>query len=221
MYAQQLREAILSHHVVPQVPGEKNLQTNMVEKTLKAIATDFGEFMKKRRKNEASVIKHHSETLRSIGRDPDSNGITSLECCLFCLSGLPRQILECGHRMCDDCVRRFAHCRAGEESGFMVKACMICGTASLLRVQLKPVTAGVRILSLDGGGMRGVLTLQLLQNIQSALGSTVRVQDFFDVAFGVSAGESPLPRVGCRANSCRWDHRIRVVRKGLGCVAMH
>lgn len=84
----------------------------------------------------------------------------------------------------------------------MVRTCMICGTPSHLRIQLKPVTAGIRILSLDGGGMRGVLTLQLLKNIQSALGSTVQVQDFFDVAFGVSAGESELIVPGGSANYC-------------------
>ena len=51
-----------------------------------------------------------------------------------------------------------------------------------------------RLLALDGGGIRGLLTLQILQRIEDLLrpaskaGSDFRLSDFFDVIAGTSTG---------------------------------
>ena len=53
---------------------------------------------------------------------------------------------------------------------------------------LKPSGAGVRILSLDGGGIRGIVELVILQKIEEALGTGLPIQAFFDLIIGTSTG---------------------------------
>ena len=66
---------------------------------------------------------------------------------------------------------------------------MLCDRVCELRVILKPPTAGIRILSVDGGGIRGIVPLEFLSVLQDALGQGCLVQDMFDLAFGTSAGK--------------------------------
>jgi len=54
---------------------------------------------------------------------------------------------------------------------------------------LKPVTAGYRLLSLDGGGTRAVIALEELRLLQESLGPLCRVQDFFNMVMGTSSGK--------------------------------
>ncbi|MCJ1473164.1 hypothetical protein MMC13_001815 [Lambiella insularis] len=53
---------------------------------------------------------------------------------------------------------------------------------------VKPPTAGVNILSIDGGGIRGVIPLEFLNRLQKVLGPDCPVQDLFDLALGTSSG---------------------------------
>ena len=59
---------------------------------------------------------------------------------------------------------------------------------------MKPPTAGVRLLSIDGGGVRGVLPLQALENLEATLnrltGLSGPIQEHFDLALGTSSGKS-------------------------------
>jgi patatin-like phospholipase/acyl hydrolase len=54
--------------------------------------------------------------------------------------------------------------------------------------QLKPKYSGVRILTLDGGGVRGLVELKLLKAVESALGGKIPIQRFFDLIGGTSTG---------------------------------
>ncbi len=56
-------------------------------------------------------------------------------------------------------------------------------------VRLKPRCAGVRILTLDGGGIRGIIELALLEKLHSRIGLDVPLQDFFDLVMGTSTGK--------------------------------
>ena len=76
----------------------------------------------------------------------------------------------------------------GEESRYLLETCAVCEGHANLTVYLKPATAGVRMLNIDGGGVRGVVPLEFLTRLQNELGPKARVQDFFDIAFGTSAG---------------------------------
>jgi patatin-like phospholipase/acyl hydrolase len=52
---------------------------------------------------------------------------------------------------------------------------------------LPPLTAGYRILVLDGGGVRGINQLVVLRKIQEEVGLPVHL--FFDLAVGTSVGK--------------------------------
>ena len=53
---------------------------------------------------------------------------------------------------------------------------------------LRPPTAGLRLLSMDGGGTLGVIAVGFMNVMQSMLGGIWRIQDLFDVAYGTSVG---------------------------------
>ncbi len=78
---------------------------------------------------------------------------------------------------------------AGKESHFKIDVCILCSTRGTLVARLKPPTAGARILSIDGGGVRGVVPLEFLGLLQGLLDSDLSVQDLFEQAFGTSSGE--------------------------------
>lgn len=55
-------------------------------------------------------------------------------------------------------------------------------------VRLKPRCAGARILTLDGGGIRGIVELALLQSLDTAVGLGIPIRDLFDLIIGTSTG---------------------------------
>ncbi|KAH6670615.1 acyl transferase/acyl hydrolase/lysophospholipase [Halenospora varia] len=52
----------------------------------------------------------------------------------------------------------------------------------------KPLLAGIRVLSIDGGGVRGILQLTLLKLLEEELGGKIPIQCFFDLVVGTSVG---------------------------------
>ncbi len=111
--------------------------------------------------------------------------------CLFCLRRNPEHVLSCGHAVCDDCVRIFGDALPGLEYHYHISNCVLCHSGTLT-VRLKPPTAGYRILSVDGGGTRGVVPLEFLGLIQDLIGDCP-VQDLFDGAWGTSSGTYTCP----------------------------
>ena len=75
------------------------------------------------------------------------------------------------------------------DHGYILRTCILCSAGSLQRV-LPPPTAGLRILSLDGGGTWGRLSLEILSVLQGIVGPSVPIQDLFDIVYGTSVGES-------------------------------
>jgi hypothetical protein len=108
--------------------------------------------------------------------------------CLYCIRRSPEHVLNCGHAICDICVRIFGITQRSVESHFTLHLCVLCNRQISSTVVLKPATAGIRILSIDGGGVRSVVPLEFLRLIQDSLGLECPIQDFFDLAFGTSAG---------------------------------
>lgn len=76
----------------------------------------------------------------------------------------------------------------GFEHQYAMDSCVICQTRSALIVKLLPSTAGIRILSVDGGGSLGIVSLKWLSMLQDLVGPEYAVQDLFDLAIGTSAG---------------------------------
>ena len=97
--------------------------------------------------------------------------------------------------MCEICVRNIGDETSAFDSQYRIDACMLCRTGKLL-VGLRPLTVGLRLLSMDGGGTRGVIAIGIMDVLQSILGNIWRIQDLFDVAYGTSVGGFNDPTLG-------------------------
>jgi hypothetical protein len=67
--------------------------------------------------------------------------------------------------------------------------CPLCRHECNVRIRVKPATAGVRVLSIDGGGIRAVVPLQFLLALERAIGLDMPVQEHFDFSYGTSSGK--------------------------------
>ncbi|KAJ8113331.1 hypothetical protein OPT61_g4511 [Boeremia exigua] len=115
--------------------------------------------------------------------------------CLCCLMQAPLHALPCGHTLCTPCVRSYGTALEGSSKSRDILDMEFCPLhpnsdhwPSPYYVRFKPDHAGVRLLSLDGGGMRGIVELEVLQAIQKELGDQIPIQAFFDLIMGTSTG---------------------------------
>ena len=56
-------------------------------------------------------------------------------------------------------------------------------------MKLKPKCAGVRVLTLDGGGVRGIVELAILGELERRVGLEVSITELFDLIVGTSTGK--------------------------------
>ncbi|KAM6508452.1 hypothetical protein FALCPG4_018305 [Fusarium falciforme] len=83
--------------------------------------------------------------------------------CYACLFGRPEYELPCGHVICVSCVREFDETLPDEKyPGIAIhKSCILCGSYKEgtwpQEFQYLPDLSGIRDMSLDGGGVRGVI----------------------------------------------------------------
>jgi hypothetical protein len=117
--------------------------------------------------------------------------IKSNKTCLSCLQAVPDHVLGCGHSYCPRCVQELGHPSTSSECAWDMH-CWLCweskGQRSRL-IQLKPRCAGARILTLDGGGIRGIVELSVLQALHNAVGlDDFPIREMFDLIVGTSTG---------------------------------
>lgn len=114
--------------------------------------------------------------------------IHSVDSCFVCFTERPQYGLPCGHIVCDNCVRRF-----GAQSDvwtFDVHHCFLCRLETPeVTIKVKPPTATVRLLSIDGGGARGIIPLVFLQALEEKIGLPYPVQENFHYIIGTSSGQ--------------------------------
>ena len=118
--------------------------------------------------------------------------VQSNKTCLGCLQAVPDHMLECGHSFCDRCVQEFGKPSEWYEYGWVVNSCILCQSSwqdgrHLFR--LHPICAGVRALALDGGGIRGIVEISLLEKLHTAIDLDFPLRDCFDIIVGTSTGK--------------------------------
>ena len=118
--------------------------------------------------------------------------LKSHKTCFFCIRRPPETALSCEHAICEKCVRTFGSLCRVRETYFEIRKCIQCLAEGNTRVRIKPPTAGVRVLSIDGGGVRGVVPLEFLSLLQVEVGNDISLESLFDQAFGTSSGELDL-----------------------------
>lgn len=113
---------------------------------------------------------------------------TSHSTCFSCLLQPSEHPLPCGHVICSPCLRALGTARG--KSAIHIKQCPLPhveGGTFDWHVQVMPLAAGPRILTLDGGGVRGIVELEILRHLEIAL-KPMALQAFFDLMVGTSAG---------------------------------
>ena len=141
---------------------------------------------------EPAVLQQQREDMlevyASIWKSTYSN-----KTCFTCLQSVPDHVLSCGHSYCPDCVKEFGQPSRYYEYGLIMDHCVLCQTewrdehSQLIR--LRPRCAGIRILTLDGGGVRGIIELALLEKLEKRNGLGLPIRDFFDLIVGTSTGK--------------------------------
>jgi hypothetical protein len=147
----------------------------------------FSRFCAELDKETLTAVELHKRNLQTT--PIDWNTIHSSQLCLYCLFHKPEHSLRCGHALCDFCICRFGTKRQQMEYSYCISQCILCQSNSELVVRLKPPTAGSRLLVLDGGGIRGIFTLQTLRALDQHRKLPYPIYDDFDLTLGTSTGE--------------------------------
>lgn len=149
------------------------------------------------RPQRSFAIKCHRETLHNRSNELYWTTIFSPNSCFVCLCCSPQYILPCGHALCEDCVRDFDQGASNQMRSTIMThpSCILCGARASengwpWKIRLKPKSAGVRLLSLDGGGVRGIIELEILRRLEQEIGLDLPISNFFDLIVGTSAGTS-------------------------------
>ena len=151
------------------------------------------------RKGRESVVELHRLTMSKHKTSWKSvRGIT--ETCFVCLRRKPEYHLDCSHIVCLGCVKDFGVQEAKDGLHFRARNCFLCLYPCDLVVYVRPPTAGIGLLCLEGGGVRGIQQTCLLQRLEERIGLPIPVQEHFQLAAGVSAGKCTVP---CTLWTCR------------------
>jgi len=153
----------------------------------------------------------HREVLKSFFRVTDppearpqgAARLASHSTCFCCFVEPAEHPMSCEHVLCNSCAMLYSKQRTASRMETEVQFCPFgCDwfRGSPQVVRLKPKSAGIRVLSLDGyeglkitlfvanfvdrGGIRGLVELETLKKIEIALGGNVPIRAFFDLMVG-------------------------------------
>jgi hypothetical protein len=158
------------------------------------------------------VSEAHRGTIQNFYRLlKGSQHFVSHSACFCCLREMPEHPLPCGHVLCTPCVRTYSELDMKKEGTQQKDKNLIRMDRCPLHLhylrftapwflKFKPDLAGVRILSLDGyvlisinyhpktnscsGGIRGIVELEVLRELEIYLGGHIPIQAFFDLIVG-------------------------------------
>ncbi|EGX50398.1 hypothetical protein AOL_s00076g162 [Orbilia oligospora ATCC 24927] len=128
------------------------------------------------------------------GRAERDDPFTKTSVCYGCLFRHSEYLLPCGHTVCETCIR--SNSEINDQMKYTGKhrlgGCVICGTSIgsqwPYEVRLRPLLSGLRILSLDGGGVRNIVQLITLRRLESLIGLDLPIGHFFDLIVGTGTG---------------------------------
>ena len=161
---------------------------SVLEMWMDDMADDGGD-----KENPSSLAKHLA-TLQShatVLKDRKFGGA-----CFACLCRNWSALLPCGcHGLCNDCLMALDPSWS-TYGGALVTACDICGQHFKdWRGRVTPPDFTPSVLSLDGGGVRGLIQLEVLRLLQEEIAVDIPLCRFFDLIVGTSIGKHCSPLV--------------------------
>ncbi|OQO10125.1 hypothetical protein B0A48_04482 [Cryoendolithus antarcticus] len=140
---------------------------------------------------ERIALGLHVEYLNTFFETIGSAGsIVSHATCFCCLMDVPEHPLPCGHVLCSACTKAYSRRLNGHSA--TMSSCPLhqysTKWAKPALIKFKPTGAGVRVLSLDGGGIRGIVQLEVLRAMEQVIGGFIPIQSFFDLIVGSGYG---------------------------------
>ncbi|KAF3315355.1 hypothetical protein TWF173_003895 [Orbilia oligospora] len=129
------------------------------------------------------------------GRAEEGDPFHRSSICYSCLFRRPEYLLPCNHTACEDCIRSHSDStieatRMKRATGkHILKSCVICNTSIgegwPFEVSLRPPLSGCRVLSLDGGGVRVINQLVVLERLESCIGLKLPIGGIAAIALGI------------------------------------
>lgn len=160
------------------------------------------------RRLAAEQQQEYIDVLRSLGGYPHSVGrprpftiVVFSRICHGCLFGRPEYSFPCEHSLCATCLEDFDQTDPKNRYPglFLHKRCVTCAASSSIpggpwprKIHVRPDLAGLRVLALDGGGVRGIVELTVLARLEERIGLDLPIGRFFDFIIGTSAGKCDL-----------------------------
>ncbi|KAF7910009.1 uncharacterized protein EAF01_003727 [Botrytis porri] len=133
--------------------------------------------------DEGSVHKNTLSRFNNEWKDIYSNTT-----CFCCMARRPENTMSCRHAICDECTISVGKELELHAWTFLIPHCIFCGKANDRKFRLKPKTAGVRSIIAEGGGIKGIIPLSFLKELETAIGLPTSIHEHFDLAFGSSSG---------------------------------
>jgi hypothetical protein len=138
---------------------------------------------------EKSLSNNAGRVQLSVLDAPNQEFMCQIRCiatCLGCLILPPSVFLACGHTFCEMCIGDMTG-EPHDVHNLESIRCLFCSREMPFSPRLLPPPAGYRILSIDGGGVRGVAPIHLLAAIEDRCFGIPIVQ-LFDFIIGTSIG---------------------------------
>lgn len=110
--------------------------------------------------------------------------------CASCILQAWDTVLPCSHGLCRLCLRAKST-TTNESSQLCLEDCPICRLTfpDPCFFPMEPPTAVGRVLALDGGGVKGIVQLEILRLLEEKIGLDIPFTSFFDLVVGTSIGE--------------------------------
>eukprot|EP01133_Synstelium_polycarpum_P017100 gene17100-20367_t len=123
---------------------------------------------------DIDFAKDPGECCLQITNDSDKDSYLR-RVCIGCIKNVPTQTLACKHVLCADCCNKSP------------TQCLVCEVKIDRASKDIPESAGYRLLSLCGSGVRGVAECVILNEIQTLV-HNINIAKLFDLIVGASTG---------------------------------
>lgn len=156
-------------------------------KFVAAVLHEFRSMFASYRSTALSASEHHFQVLSA--NHTHMAELRSHVSCFCCFMRMPEKVLACGHALCDPCIKIYGPRVPSKRNTHKLSQCILCGVYQNSVFRFVPPTAGIRTLSVDGGGVRGIIPLTFLRHLDVILTPLgCPIQDYFDFVCGTSAG---------------------------------